>query len=70
MLESVCMQQQMREAERGQEIKVWNDMNECAMEIGRGSRSVNRRLNGRIGNSEVADVVGKWSVDGVNENSR
>ena len=25
-------------------------------------------MNGRVGNSEVADVVGKWGVDGVNEN--
>ena len=39
------------------------------MEIRRGSRIVLiRDMNGRVGNSEVAGVVGKWGVDGVNEN--
>ncbi len=25
-------------------------------------------MNGRVGSSELAGVVGKWGVDGVNEN--
>ena len=47
--------------------KFCNDVNECLMEIGRGSRIVLiGDMNGRVG--EVAGVVAKWGVDGVNEN--
>ncbi len=30
--------------------------------------SINGDTNGRVGSTEVAGVVGKWGVDGVNEN--
>ena len=39
--------------------KLWNDVNECLMEIGSGSRIVLiGDMNGRVGSSEVAGVVG------------
>ena len=61
----------MREAKRGEEIKFWNYINECLMEIGRGSRiELIEDMNGRVGNNEVAGVVGKWVVDGMNENAK
>ena len=52
------------------EMKFWNDVNECLIEIGRGSRIVSiADINGRVENSEGAGVLGKRDVDGVNENS-
>ena len=40
----------------------------CLIEIGRMSKIVLiRDMNGRFGNIEVADVVGKWGMNGVNE---
>ena len=58
----------MREAERREEIrKFWKYMIECVIETGRRCRIVLKR-NGRIGNSEVIGVLGKWGMDGVNEN--
>ena len=46
-------------SEKGrEEIKSWNDVNECLMEIERRSRIVLiEYMNGRVGNSEVAGVV-------------
>ena len=55
----VCTRKyEKRKRERG------NDVNECLMEIERGSRIVLiGYVNGRVGRREVADVVGKlaWS---------
>ena len=49
--------------------KFWNDVNECLRSFERGSRIVLMGdMNGRVGSNEIAGVVGKWGVDGVNEN--
>ena len=50
--------------------KFWNYVNECSVNIGRGSRIVLIvDIRGRVGNSEVAGVVEKWDMDAVNVNS-
>ena len=49
--------------------KFWNDVNECLRSFDTGSRIVLLGdMNGRVGSSEIAGLVGKWGVDGVNEN--
>ncbi len=47
----------------------WDEVNECLgmFEIGR-RIVVFGDMNGRVSNSELAGVVGKWGVEGVNEN--
>ncbi len=48
--------------------KFWNDVNECLRSFERGSRIVLRGdMNGRVGRNEVAGVVEKWGMDGINE---
>ena len=54
---------------RAEMEKFWNDLNECLKKIGKGRRVVLLGdMNGRVGNNEIGSVVGKWGVDGVNEN--
>ena len=49
--------------------KFWNDVNECLRSFNRGTRIVLiGDMNGRVGSNEIAEVVGKWGVDGINEN--
>ena len=39
------------------------------MEIGKGNKIVLiGDMNGRVGNREIASVVGKWGMDKVNKN--
>ena len=55
--------------EREEMKKFWNDVNECLVEIGRGSRILsNGDMNGRVGNSKVAGLVRKCGIDMMNEN--
>ena len=50
-----------------EEMNFSNYVNKCLMEIGRGSRIVLiGDINGRV-SSDIAGVVGKWSVDRVYE---
>ena len=49
--------------------KFWYNLNECLRRFERGRKIVLMGdMNGRVGSSEVAGVVGKWGVEGVNEN--
>ncbi len=49
--------------------KFWGDVNECLKRFERERRIVLMGdMNGKVGSNEVTGVVGKWSVDGVNEN--
>ena len=49
---------------KGKEMKkFWNNMKVCLMEIGRGNRIVLiGYVNGKVGNKEIAEVVGKWGI--------
>ncbi len=48
--------------------KFWNDVNECLRSFERGNRIVLMGdMNGRVGRNEIAGVVGKWGLDGINE---
>ena len=59
----------VRNREGREEMKLWNDVKECLMEIGRWSRIVlMREMNRRFENSEVGSVVRKWGGHGMNEN--
>ncbi len=51
--------------------KFWNDVNECLRSFERGSRMVLMDdMNERVGRNEIAGVVRKWDVDGINENGK
>ncbi len=51
--------------------KFWNDVNEYWRCFKRGSRIVLiGDTNGRVGCNEIAGVVGKWGVDGINGNGK
>ncbi len=55
--------------EREEMRKFWNDVNEGLRSFDRGSRiELMVDMNGRVGRKEIAGVVGKWGVDGINEN--
>lgn len=55
---------------RGREkMKLWNDVNKYLRSFKKGSRIVLiRYMNGRVGSNEVAGVVGKSGIDGINQN--
>ncbi len=47
----------------------WDEVNDCLGMFEKGRRVVVfGDVNGKVGNSELAGVVGKWEVEGVNEN--
>ncbi len=54
---------------REEMIKFWEEVNYCLGVIEKGRRiAVFGDMNGRVENSELAGVVGKCRVEGVNEN--
>ncbi len=47
----------------------WDEVNDCLRMFEEGRRIVVfGDMNGRVGKNELAGVVGKWGVEGVNEN--
>ncbi len=47
----------------------WDEVNDCMRMFEKGRRIlVFGDMNGRVGNSELAGVVGKWGVEEANEN--
>ena len=67
MCDSVCNVCNCKCRKGREEIKkFWNDVNECLMEIRRSKIVLIEDINERVENSDIACVVGKLAVDGVN----
>ncbi|MCP5003018.1 MAG: hypothetical protein GY941_03575 [Planctomycetes bacterium] len=49
--------------------KFWEEVSECIGKFEKGRRVILMGdMNGKVGNKEVGGVVGRWGVEGVNEN--